>query len=174
MPIDILKYSLYDVLYLPDLIKKFILKGPVYSMIIPEISCLVNKSKRRIEMEFNNLENLISSLNIYFIWENNKPITLKDIWEGYYWVLNDKHKYLEKLIQINYFKNFFEIMTKLMVYYNIIKYFKVYKNKKQTIQNINFDIFFKWLKLYPYFNIIFNEANELIINDFKKIENLNL
>ena len=174
MPNDILKYSLYDVLYLPDLIKKFILKGPIYAVIIPEISCLVNKYKRQIEMEFNNLEKLISSLNIYFIWENSKPIILKDIWEGYYWVLNDKHKYLEKLIQINYFKYFFEIMTKLMVYYNIIKYFKVYKNKKQTIENINFDVFYKWIQLYPHFNILFMEANQLILNDLKKVENIRL
>ena len=42
----ILKYSLYDVIYLPELIKKFLSISIVYTHIIPNISCLINKFKR--------------------------------------------------------------------------------------------------------------------------------
>ena len=166
---EIFKYSLYDVIYLPELIKKFLSRSIVYTHIIPDISCLVNKFKRNIENEYLELEDIIQNMNMFFIYDGNNIILLKDIWETYYWIMDDKNKYLEKLKEINYFKKFFEIITKFIVYSNIGKYFKIYKNKKESIENIDWNKFTKWLSMYPYINKVFVEYNLEIIKDFKKI-----
>ena len=48
MNFDIFRYSLYDVLFLPDLIKKFLLKSQIYTKLIPEISQIIFQYKRNI------------------------------------------------------------------------------------------------------------------------------
>jgi hypothetical protein len=136
---DILKYALYDVIFLPELLKKFLSKSIVYTHIIPNISCLINNYKRNIEKEYLILEQIIQNMNINFLFDGNQIVLLKDIWETYYWIINDKNKYLEKLKEIHYFKKFFEIVTKFIVYYNIIKFFKVYKNKQNLVDSINWE-----------------------------------
>ncbi len=166
---EVFKYSLYDVVYLPELIKKFLSKSPVYTHIIPEISCLVNKFKRNIEMEYIKLEDKIQQMNMYFIVDGKHMVLLKDIWETYYLIMNDKNKYLENLKEINYFKKFFEIMTKFIVYSNLGKYFKIYKNKKELIGQINWGEYIKWLSQYHNLNKIMMEYNDEIDKDFNKI-----
>ena len=166
---EVFKYSLYDVIYLPELIKKFLSKSKVYTHIIPEISCLVNKYKRNIEKEYLILEDLIQHMNIYFINDGNNMVSLKDIWETYYQIMNDKNKYLENLKEINYFKKFFEIITKFIVYSNLGKYFKIYKNKKKFIRSIDTDNYYKWLLLYPNLNQVFLEYNNEVAADIAKI-----
>ena len=165
----ILKYSLYDVIYLPELIKKFLSISIVYTHIIPNISCLINKFKRNIENEFLLLEEIIQNMNMYFIIDNFHVVLLKDIWETYYWIINDTNKYLENLKEINYFKKFFEIITKFIVYSNVIKYFKVFKNKKESVNKINLEKYNNWLLKYPYINKIIKEYEIEIVKDFKKI-----
>jgi hypothetical protein len=64
--------------------------------------------KRNIETEFNELEQIINSMNMYFI---DDRILLKDIWETYYWIMNDKNKYLEKIKEIHYLKRYYEIFS---------------------------------------------------------------
>ena len=164
---EVLKYSLYDVLYLPELIKKFIAKGEVYKTIIPEVSSLVNKYKRNIEMEFLKLEKIINDLNICFIYEKTNKILLKEIWECYYYSLTDSKKYLENMIEIHYFKKFFEIITKMFVYDNIFKFYKVHKSRKEIIVGISFDTYFKWLRKYTELSKIFIEYNNLLLEDIK-------
>ena len=160
---NVLRYSLYDVIYLPELIKKFIILDPVYLKLIPEFTNLVNKYKRSIENNFNELILVINSSNIYYIYDNNNRITLKDIWEFYYYtIIND---YINNLGKINYFKYFIEIITKCLVYSNIYKYFKVHKNKHETASKINFDIYFDWLRLYPNIDKILIDYNYQIIKD---------
>jgi len=163
---EVLKYSLYDVIYLPDLIKKFLDMDIVYTKIIPEISCLVSKYKRLIETQFNELVSVINPLNIYYIYDNNNRIILKDIWEIYYYILSDN--YIIYLREINYFKSFCEIITKCVVYSNLLKYFKVHKNKTEICNKIDFNVYFNWLQSYPYINNIIIEYNKNIINDLNK------
>lgn len=162
---NILRYSLYDVIYLPELIKKFINLGSIYSKLIPEITNIINKHKRSIDNNFNELISIINLLNIYYIYDNNYRIILKDIWEIYYYTINDKD--INNLRNINYFKYFIEIITKSLVYFNIYKYFKVYKNKNEISKILDLNKYFEWLKLYPNINKIIINYNKLIITDLK-------
>lgn len=166
---EIFKYSFYDVIFLPELVKKFLSRSLVYTNIIPNISCLINKYKRNIENEYLILEELIQNMNMYFIYDGYHIILLKDIWETYYWIMNDTNQYLEKLKEIHYFKKFFEIITKFIVYSNVIKYFKVYKNKRESVSKINWEKYYNWLLMYPYINKVIKEYEIQVINDFKKI-----
>ena len=162
---DILRYSLYDVIYLVELIKKFLDMDIVYTHIIPQISCLVNKYKRSIENQFNDLVQIINSLNICYIYDNNNRIILKDIWDYYYYTITDNNNDLR---EINYFKYFFEIITKCVVYSNILKYFKVHKNKNEICEKIDFNTYFDWLQTYEYVNNIIIEYNKNVISDLNK------
>ena len=45
MNFDIFRYSLYDVLFLPELIKKFLSKSQIYTKLIPEISQIIFQYK---------------------------------------------------------------------------------------------------------------------------------
>ncbi len=171
---DVLLYSLYDVLFLPELIKKFLTypnNSIVYTQLIPELSCLINKYKRNIETDFEKMEKKINSMNIYFIKNTTQRILLKEIWEIYYWVFADKDIYMDYLKQINYFKHFFEIVTKFIIYYNLINYFQVYKNKTEHLNNdyLKYSYYLNWLIKYPYLNKILNEYNLLVSMEFKKM-----
>ena len=136
--------------------------------LIPEISSLVNKYKRSIENEFNNLILLINSLNINYIYDENNQIILKDIWEIYYYTLSDNNNYFNNLREINYFKSFCDIITKCVVYSNVLKYFKVHKNKSELAERIDFNFYFDWLQTYPNVNNLVMEYNKVVINDLNK------
>ena len=164
----VLRYSLYDVIYLVELIKKFLDMDIVYTNIIPQISCLVSKYKRSIENQFNELVHIINSLNICYIYDNNNRIILKEIWDYYYYTISDNNDYFNYLREINYFKAFFEIITKCVVYSNILKYFKVHKNKNELYEKFDFNIYFDWLQTYKYVNDIIIEYNKNVIDDLNK------
>jgi hypothetical protein len=165
---EILRYSLYDVIYLPELIKKFINMGTIYNKIIPQITSIINKYKRLIENQFNDLIVNVNSLNICFIYDGVNRIILKDIWETYYYTILNKKNYLYYLREINYFKSFCETITKCVIYSNILKYFKVYKNKMERSNNIDFNIYFDWIHSYSYVNDIIIEYNNNVIDDLNK------
>lgn len=162
---NILRYSLYDVIYLVELIKKFRNLGYVYNNLIPEITCFINKYKRSIEIEFNNLILITNLLNINYIYDDNNRIILKDIWEIYYYTISDNNIFINNLREINYFKNFCETITKLVVYSNILKYFRVRKNKTDNADKIDFNIYFDWLQVYPCVYNLISEYNKNVIND---------
>jgi hypothetical protein len=169
---DVLRYSLYDVIYLPELIKKFLKTNDIYiTKIIPQISCLVNKYKRNVENEFNILSDIINKFNIYYVGSNDK-IILKDIWEMYYYT------YYINMYDIHYFKFFFEIITKFIVYTNLVKYFKVYVSNNNylkirmdsiydnnTVILDNIDTYFNWLSIYPELNKTITEFDKMVRND---------
>jgi hypothetical protein len=182
LSIGVLQYSLYDVLYLPELIKKFLKLDIAYTKIIPQVSCIVNKYKRNIENEFNVLSNIINSFNICYVIENNMKILLKDIWEMYYYSFSDRDNYFSKMKEIHYFKFFFEIISKFIIYCNIIRYFKVYRSNNNIIiiknnniysKNIilleNIESYFNWLYHYNDVDMIFSQINKLIKDDMEKI-----
>jgi hypothetical protein len=169
---EILRYSLYDVIYLPELIKKFIKMGNVYNNIIPEISCIVNKYKRNIEIEFNILAEIINSFNNFYLLGSNMRILLKEVWEMYYYTISNN--ILNNIKDIHYFKFFFEIMTKFFVYYHTIKHYTVYSSHNNVVQYKNnvimidgqnkLDIrkYHKWLKHYDNLYKIFEQFNKTL------------
>lgn len=163
---SLLKYALYDVIFLPELLKSFLYldrKAEIqyYTNVISEITCLIYKYKKNIENQYIHLENIINKMNIYFILVNNKKYLLQDIWIIYYDLM------FEKIKDINYFKKFFKILTKLIIYYNIYINYDIFLKHNIKLKNINFDFFFKWLMRYTnIYNFIIN-YNNLIKNELK-------
>ena len=164
----IFKYSLYDVLYLPELIKKIIKRGEIYSDIIPEISTIINKYKRGYEDDIIKIDKIINEYNDCYIISNNNKILIKDIWEIYYFYLSDENNYLDKLKQINYFKSFIIIIIKFIVYSNLINNFSVFKNKNKLLSN-NLIKYYKVFNKYPQLNKIIKEYDDSIKNDISLI-----
>ena len=146
---NILKYSLYDVLYLPELLKKLLKNNWIYKNLIPEITCLINKHKRNIINEYYELEKMINLMNTYFIYDNNNKISLYDIWTIYDTEL--ENTYINHIKSINFFKKFIKIILQFIVYYHINNNFTIFIKKGYSINNIN------WNK---YWNII-NNTNYL-------------
>jgi hypothetical protein len=148
MDANILKYALYDVLYLPQLIKKLLSyavgKNGLYYNALTDILHIVFKYKRKIDPIFLELEKLINQQNNNYIYENNVKFSFQSIYEIYlyqYFTFND-------LIEINYFKNFFTIIVKLLIYSSISK-----TNK--------YDKYYRWLSSYKYLNNIIIITNKL-------------
>jgi hypothetical protein len=165
---DMFKYSLYDVIYLPELIKKFLNLGEIYKNIIPEISCIVNKYKRNIELDFLELEKIVNINNIYYIELGGKNIILKDLWEVFFYVFGDENNYILHLSDINYFRNFIETITKYFVYNVLYKLYDIYKSKKEKGNPIS-DKYLKWLRQYPVLNKLLIEYNKRMYDEIKKL-----
>jgi hypothetical protein len=161
----VLKYSLYDVLFLPELIKKMLTYDDMYKFTIREFSCLVNKSKRNVESEFNELEKLVNSMNIYYIYYDNNKYKLHDIWMLYYGVIMLFNNEIKLLSNINYFKNSIKILTKLFIYLAISRKFKIYKSKNIIFEKHIIRKYYNWIKVYSsiyelfvhYYNDIYDD-----------------
>jgi hypothetical protein len=169
---DIFKYSLYDVIYLPELIKKFINNGIIYKKIIPQVSCVINKYRRNIEDEFSKIERIINYLNIAFIYDGDEKILLKDIWENYFYFITDQHKYLEYIMFMHYFKNFFEVITKMLIFNTISKIYPIYKMKENVEDKVyvKFNYYYKWLSNYSDLYNIFMDFQNIINKDLNNIK----
>ena len=166
---ELFKYSLYDVIYLPELLNKFLMNGDVYALIIPEVASIIHKYKRNIETEFIELEKLITKCNLNFFFIDKEKYILKDVWEMYFFTIIDKHNYMNKLFEIHYFKHFFDIITKLLVYINIIKNYKVFKYQDIKGPFIDFNKYLLWLKQYPHVNNLLTEFYYIVKNNIKQI-----
>ena len=141
---DVFRYSLYDVLFLPELIKKFLVKSSVYTKLIPEISHIVFQYKRNIEsnnFSFNKIKEIVSTYNNYFI--ENK-ISLNEIYQYYWFTLDDNKQIWNNINQITYFRDFCESLFKFLVYYKISNKQDVFisvNKKAEPIKNINFNYY---------------------------------
>jgi hypothetical protein len=152
---NIFRYALYDVLFLPDLIKKFLNKSYIYTDLIPEISHIVFQYKRHIASKGFSFENIIEDVNKYnnfFIIINNEKIKLNYIYDYYLLVLC--YKTWDNLFKITYFKKFFETLLKYIIYSSIN--YTIYKENNIQVKKL------------PIIN--FNQYNELnkLINNIKK------
>ena len=132
-----LKYALYDVLYLPEMIKNYMEKGIVYSKILQQITSLIYKNKHGIDTVFDDINNAINAknkdLNTKFLFINSKIITLQEIWECYYYYIYDSNGYMNYIKDIDGFKKFMKAITKLIVYLHIFKKYKVSKSANKNI-----------------------------------------
>jgi len=104
-------YCLYDVLYLPSLVESFP-KTEVYLKLLPEISNYNNFNRNDSdESKIIKTYNMISKYNTQFY--NN--ISYNDIYISVYiWL--ECHDEFKFLFYINYFKKFYEILIKNIVY----------------------------------------------------------
>jgi hypothetical protein len=164
------RYSLYDVIFLPELLKKFINMNWEYTNLIPEATSIINKYKRDPNNIFYQLEKIINSMNLYFIYEGKTIISLNNIWEIYNVIIEEK--YLSKIQLIPYFKKFTIMLMKFIIYQNLLKYFKVWINKKQTVTNINWKQWWKEINQYHNLKKILDNYNNLIIIDIENRINI--
>ena len=142
---ELLDYALYDVLFLPELIKKFLNKNKIYTNLIPEISRIIFFHKRNITNDYLNLDTIITKYNNYFIKSDSDNIKLNEL---YYIIINNIDSTILKIIEITYFKKFLELLIKLIIYQNI------YKKKYSIFINNNTQINFKDLNNIDYSNIL--------------------
>lgn len=163
--IHVLRYSLYDVIYLPELFRKFLNMSWAYTNLIPEVTCMINKYKRDPNNKFNELEKLVNSMNLYFIYENGSHILFNEIWEIFNMTVEEN--YLLKIQQIPYFKKFIEMIMKFIIYQHLSKYFKVYINKKDLLYNINWNQWWNEINFYPNLKKLLDHYNTLIKYDIE-------
>ena len=141
---DVFRYSLYDVLFLPDLIKKFLVKSTVYTELIPEMAQIVFQYKRNIKsvgLNFIQLKNDVAGFNIRFIKLEDRNVLLNEIYEYYSLTLYDKTKLWDKLKKITYFKEFFETLLRYVVYKHVTSINQVYIKRDRvsnTMKNYDF------------------------------------
>lgn len=154
----VLNYSLYDVIYLPELLKKFINipepRNIFYSKIIPEISCVIHSYKRNIDNTFTNIELLINNMNIYFVKKDKTTVSLQEMYCKYIEKIT-----LPKITEIHYFKKFLNIIYKLIVYYHITMNNIVYKNNKEEFRKDKIKQYIEWIKQYKYIYDVVNIIN---------------
>jgi len=154
---DVFRYSLYDVLFLADLIKKFLGKSKIYTELIPEISQIVFQYKRNIKsvnLNFNELKENINKFNIRYVEENNTKYQLNNFYEYYYLTLYDKSGLWDKIKKITYFKDFFETILKYVIYESISNRQTIYINKSQISEKIRKYDFSYYKNLNELINIL--------------------
>lgn len=143
---ELILYALYDVLYLPRLLKSFP-DNNTFNKIIPDITRIVLLSK-----EYNYIEDrlkILNTFNNYFILRNNNIILFNDFYKK---VLdNIENNILLTLLNINYFKKFITTIIKLSVYIYITnnnKYYFANRDKKLTVKLKPFKTY---IKIFKYF-----------------------
>ena len=155
MSSDTYRYSLYDVLFLPELIRKFLNKSEMYTKVIPEITKLVFQYKRLPNHEINKVKEFVYSNNMDFIKGDGTIYLLNDIYNFY--ILTLINKDIKNLMKITYFREFFDICFKYIAYKNIFSLNKIYQSKDKEASFKTFD-----LSKYSYLNGLLSKFNNEI------------
>jgi hypothetical protein len=136
---ELIEYALYDVIYLPELIKKFINISEIYKETIREMTSIIYYNKK-INKKFIEFNKNINSFNNNFILHDNIKINLIDIFYYYfYYELYDNISI--QLSNVTYFKNFIKTIIKYKIYLNVLKNNIVYiSNNLVTTNTLEYDI----------------------------------
>lgn len=158
--LPVIKYSTYDVLYLPALINSFP-DTEYYNNIIPELTHIHYILKQTEFFEKQNEK--ISYFNNIFLDYDYTNIKLIEIYEFmYYWIKQNEISYL---LEITYFRKFFQLILKSIVYNLVTENYITYE--KKGIPNNK--------KVVNFFNIMewdnFKYTKDLFSNINKEIEN---
>jgi hypothetical protein len=157
-------YALYDVLYLQELIKKYFSynNNKIIYTTITEILEIISKSKQNIDITYTKLVELIKKMNVYYIIVRNKKISLHMFWEKIYAInTNTPFDYIKN---INYYKSFFKIITKLFLFIYISNnQYIIYINKNNIFDVTILEKFIKWLSKYKYVYELFKNYEKLFI-----------
>lgn len=170
-------YSAFDVLYLPELLKKFP-DNFIYQNLIPEITCF-NYIDRYENIFTKPFSEVINKINNYFMKvetiDQKLSIKLIDIFQLYFNWVDDSNKILSKLMEINYFKKFIDVFIKFVVYKEILKKYQIYENSdtKETIypELMKVENTFKKVKLTKYFEEFFSNIRKIIRDDINTYAN---
>lgn len=127
-------YSAYDVIFLPDLYKKFP-NDNNYQTIIPGVTRNVLIMKYNGDL-VKNLE-LLNKMNLFFV--NISDVVFKFI--DLYQIMID-NIYINDLLKINYFRKFLFMIIKYHLYKIFVNHYKTYYKKNMLNKvKINNDIF---------------------------------
>lgn len=156
MDLPVIKYSTYDVLYLPALIKSFP-DTDYYNNIIPEITHIHYILKQTDFFEKQNEK--ISYFNNIFLDYEYSNIKLIEMYEYmYYWI---KQNEISHLLEITYFRKFFQLIIKSIVYNLITENYITYEKKglPNNKKAVNFFNIMEWDN-FKYTKYLFSKINE--------------
>lgn len=165
---EVFLYSLYDVIFLPSLLKKLISYGYPYAKLIPEITCRVLEWKRAINKEFQELVILMGQANQWYIIDNKTRVSLSNFYDVYYLFLTDTNEYINNIRQINYFKSYLDTLFKMVVYDIILNKYIVYSSKSSKIKKNIFEKFKKQLSNQQELAKILEQIKQKILLDLNK------
>lgn len=169
----LLKYTLYDVLFLKQFFFKFIYnednsKNKIYLSVIPELTQYIILEKRGIINNFSFLKEKIDKSNNNYLFIKNKFYKLITIFKMVLPKLELKKINIKFLLEINYYRTFLMYLIKLIVYNYCIENYTVFK-----LRNVNatklVDIHEIHLNLM---NSNFVNINIFIINIKNKIDEI--
>ena len=103
--------------------------------------------------------NIIPNGIFYHINYTTHYFSLNTIYETYLYQCFE----FNSLRDINYFKNFFTIITKLIIYRYISKYFNVLIKRNIKAEQIDYNEYYKWLSNYKYIIKLIKEKNKEFI-----------
>ena len=130
---ELIKYSIYDVLYLPKLFNKFP-KNEIYHNIIPEIGNIVFLLRYQ-----DKLDKYFADVSKHNLTKYIDSFTFNDVYITVFeWIMTDNFMY--NLYQINYFRKFIELIIKNILYNyldNSIKLIDFNIKNKNIIKIIN-------------------------------------
>jgi ribonuclease D len=115
----VIKYCAYDVIYLPDLYRKFP-KDEIYQNILPDLSCVA--FNLRYNSKLNEFSEELTKYNNHKYNDYNYNELFIMVLE----YLKLEYIYIDVLYNINYFKKIIELIIKNIVYNNIDKNIKLF------------------------------------------------
>ena len=146
----LLKYTIYDVLFLPSLIKKFP-STLLYNKLVPQLTMTNFLEKKDVNSNIKNIFEKISKMNNYFINDGGKKVKLIDIYNLMWYNISEANFLVLK--EVNYFKKFLSTLFKLFVYYQLSQKFIIYqKNEIENDIKLELQINFlkKFMELYEF------------------------
>ena len=174
MTTELLKYTLYDVLFLKNFFFKFAYrdnrKQKIYINVIPELTQLILLEKKNIINILSKYKEQIDKTNNNYTFIKKKFYKLIDIFKILKEEINLNKINLKYLLAINYYRGFIFYIIKLITYNYIIKNYTVYMAKNKSNSNLlNFkDIEDQLIKLgYTNISIL---INNLIISIKQKFQ----
>ena len=153
---ELLKYSLYDVLFLKYLYLKFVnMDKNIYEDLIPEFTRIIFLQRRDVLNITENIDNIIYRLNLSKIEDFDD--NLNNIFHTIFFVIYDKK--LINLFNINYFKKYTLNLLKAITYNILIENYKIIMTNNTPFNGyLNIGSIFKQLRQHNFF-AIFNLLN---------------
>lgn len=158
--INLLQYSVYDVIYLKKLVSKFKTNK---IEIINDFLKMILINKEKIKLTNDNL----NRFNLNYINVNKKKIKLYEIVDYYSIWLNDNSNIVLNFMDITFYKKTILLLTKYIIYKVIASKYNVYY--KDSNNNINeailskYDNYFGKINFFKYYKHVNNLIEKLEI-----------
>jgi hypothetical protein len=135
---EVIKYSAYDVIYLPKLYRAFP-KNTIYQSYIPNLSGI--SFNLRYNKELDSIYTSLSEYNFNKYYYDNTNILFNDLYIIIFnWILTNKLFY--NLYNINYFKKLIEVIIKNLLYNKLDTNIKLidFNINKDLLKKLNHEI----------------------------------